>query len=249
MPKDPLHPLQRKKEALSLIKREDFLYHSEDDPGDWASPVVDFKSWTNATLFAFIVLSLLTGVGVVHFYSHKLGDSLFMVWIFILWLLAIGSFSFIKNALDEGIFEQSVRYAFQQARSSLGSDEWLLWMGRAYECILFSPVIFRRMDPWQVWVRGPGNPDHFDWILDRLRDLGVFVHEAYPKGRSRGENYTLDRRYDQALDGIMAKLDGVKSRWMWILETIVHLSMILMVLSLGFALLSLHEVLGGRKGW
>ena len=245
----PKAHLEGKKHNLYSIKRGDFLYEGQIDPGDWDNRVGDFKSWNIATLFAFIVLSLLTGVGVVHFYSHKLGDSLFMVWIFILWVLASGSFSFIKNYLDEGIFEQGVRYAFQQARDSVRTEEWALWLGRAYEIILSSPVMIRKMNPWQVWVRGANNPAHFDWILDRLRDLGIFLHEDFTKGQQRGANPALDRRYDDALDRIIAKLDGVKSRWMWILETIVHLSMILMVLSLGFALLSLNEVLGGRKGW
>lgn len=108
----PKAHLEGKKHNLYSIKRGDFLYEGQIDPGDWDNRVGDFKSWNIATLFAFIVLSLLTGVGVVHFYSHKLGDSLFMVWIFILWVLASGSFSFIKNYLDEGIFEQGVRYAF-----------------------------------------------------------------------------------------------------------------------------------------
>ena len=227
---------------LQDVTRADFLYQGQVDPQGWSNPADTFARWRNVTLLTFILLVVITIVGVP---LSLLNPGSF--WPFLLvtqWAVAYTVLCFVKGYLDDGIFEQQVRYAFQQARDSVRTEEWALWLGRAYDLVRRSPVAIRRMDPWQIWVTGPKNPAHFDWILDRLKDLGIFVHESFPTVSRRGADPALERRYDDALDRIIGKVDGLKSRWMWSVETALHLTLNLFIGSIFVAGGSLYVIFG-----
>ena len=229
---------------LQAVTRADFLYQGQVDPQGWSNPADTFARWRNVTLLTFILLVVITIVGVP---LSLLNPRSF--WPFLLvtqWAVAYTVLCFIKGYLDDGIFEQQVRYAFQRARESVRPEEWVLWLGRAYDLVRRSPVMFRRMNPWEIWVTGPNNPAHFDWILDRLKDLGIFVHESFPKAYCRGADLALERRYYDALDSIIGKVDGLKIRWMWSVETVLHITLSLFIGSIFLAGGSLHLIFGGR---
>ena len=228
------------KTDLQAVTRADFLYQGQVDPQGWSNPADTFARWRNVALVTFILLVPISIVEVLLTFQNFRS-----VWAFLLlvqWTVAYPLLYFIKGYLDDGIFEQQVRYAFQQARDSVRTEEWALWLGRAYDLVRRSPVAIRKMDPWQIWVTGPNNPAHFDWILDRLKDLGIFVHESFPEASRRGADPALERRYDDALDRIIGKVDGLKSRWMWAVERALHLSYSILIVVVVLALGSLQVI-------
>jgi hypothetical protein len=234
------------KANLQLIKGADFLYAGKGDPGDWSNPVSAFKTWRNIVVVTFVVLvgttipGLLAATGDPHLHG--------LLWLAVQWVVALPVFGLIKWYLEEGVFEQRVRYAFKQARGTLTTEEWGLWLGRAYDLVKCSPVWIRRMNPWAFWVRGADNPEHFDWILDQLKKLGEFVHVNYQDPTSqRGANPALDRRYDDNLDGIIEKLDPLKARWMGVMVQILHITLIASSFGALVAAGALLELLGGTK--
>ena len=215
------------------------------DPGGWSNPVGSFRVWRSVVVVTVVVLvgttvlGLLGAMGNPHLHG--------LLWIAIQWIVAFPVLSLIKWYLDEGVFEQRVRYAFKQARVSLEPEEWVLWLGRAYDLVKASPVWFRRMSAWAVWVRGANNPEHFDWILLRLQDLGKYVHENYTRSSCRGANLALDNRYDNNLDGIIEKLDPLKKRWLWSVDLALHITLIATSFGALVAAGALLELLGGTK--
>lgn len=225
---------------LKDVKRPDFLYERQVDPQGWSNPADTFARWRNVTLLTFILLVAMTVVGVPLTFLNP--GSFWSFLLVIQWAVAYTALCFIKGYLDDGIFEQQVRYAFQQARDSVRTEEWALWLGRAYDLVRRSPVAIRRMNPWQFWVKDEKNPAHFDWILDKLKDLGIFVHESFETPGRRGADPALERRYDDALDRIIGKVGGLKSRWMWSVEAALHLTLLFLIACIFLALGSLHVI-------
>jgi hypothetical protein len=212
--------------ALRSITRQDFLFSGTKDQ-DWSNPTVSFKAWRNGILLGFLSLLVITALAVV--LRNVAESELGLLIVGGLWLVAYTVMCFIQGYLDDGVFEQQVRYAFQEARNTLTPEEWAKWLGRCFELVEQSPVTIQRMNPWQLWCKNASNPEHFDWILEQLRQLGIFVHTKYKPGERKGANPAIDKRYDDALDRIISKVDGLKKRWMWSVETVHTITLFLAV--------------------
>lgn len=221
---------------LRAIRREDFLFREKTSSGrnngpllderrDWINPIPSFKAWRSGMLASFLALLLVSGVGVMFMFTEY--NSLALVLTGSICIAACVVQSFIQNYLDEGVFEQQVRYVFKAAQGDPFTKDWVHWLGRAFELVMQSPVLIRRKDPWQFWCKDATNPAHFDWIAEKLRKLGIYIHQSYDYDAKRGEDTARDNRVNEDIHAIISAVDGLKERWMWSAEMVLKGSIFL----------------------